>query len=73
MVVRSSDATVGTNENWTFRGHTLEVVHEYKYLGVWFTDKEAWRIIKSLYASLERALLVDSETSRFSKIIHGVR
>ena len=34
---------------------------------------KAWRIIKSLYASLECAVLVDGEKSRFSKIHQGVR
>jgi len=39
MIVRSSrNAMIARDEHWSFRNQSLEVVREYKYLGVWFTD-----------------------------------
>jgi len=43
MIVRPSRNTmVARGEHWSFRNQSLEVVREYKYLGVWFTDNLLW-------------------------------
>jgi hypothetical protein len=41
----SEDPAAGreSEHNWTWRGETLEVVHQYKYLGVLVTDKLLWQ------------------------------
>ena len=44
-------------EAWTFRGRELAVVREYKYLGVWFTDKLLWdRHIKHVLGKAKKKL-----------------
>ena len=44
-------------EEWTFRGRNLEIVQEYKYLGVWFTNNLTWKKHVAYVIAKGKALL----------------
>ena len=44
-------------EEWTFRGRNLEIVQEYKYLGVWFTNNLTWKKHVEYVTAKGKALL----------------
>jgi exonuclease III len=65
MVVRAKKVKVAAH-TWKGRDKTLEVVHSYKYLGVWFSDDLMWKV--HFRVILDK---VQKRTAGLSKVIRN--